>query len=124
MTINDNMKSATDLAAKGMDRFNAMAELNMRTWEKLAGRQMEVFNLYLEQGARMAKLATESKSYGDYFKGQVEIVKDGTDRMMAEAKTNMQMLGEVRDDYRAWYERGMADLSADLRQVATQTAGA
>ncbi|MBK1732597.1 phasin family protein [Thiococcus pfennigii] len=117
MTINETVKTATDMTAKGMDRFNSMAELNMRTWERLAGRQMDVFGLWLEQGMRLATLATESKSYTDYVKGQVEIAKDVSERMMAETKTNMQLLGEVRDDYRVWYERGMSELSSELRQA-------
>jgi len=122
MTMNDTFKTANDMTAKGMDRMNSLAELNMRAWEKVAGRQMDGFSLCLEQGLRMMKVATESKTYNDYFKGQVEIVKDVTEQMMAETKTNMKLAGEVRDDYRAWYEKGLSELSSDLRQSAASAA--
>lgn len=118
MTMNDTLKTANDMTTKGMDRFTSLAELNMRALEKLASRQMDSFSLCLEQGMRMMKLATESKTYNDYMKGQAELVKDATERMMAETKTNMQLAGEVRDDYRAWYEQSLSELSADLRQSA------
>lgn len=122
MTINDSVKAANDLTAKGMDRVSSFAELNMRAWERLAARQMDAFSLCLEQGVRLMKLATEAKSYNDYLKGQVEIVKDVTDRMMVETKTNMKLAGEVRDDYRAWYEQSLSGLSADLRQAVAPAA--
>lgn len=122
MTINETVKTATDMTAKGMDRFNSMTELNMRTWEKLAGRQMDFFGLCLEQGVRLATLATESKNYSDYLKGQTDIVKEMSERMMAETKTSMQLIGEVRDDYRGWYERGLSELSTDLREVVAPAA--
>lgn len=119
MSTNESLKSATDLATKGMEHFNAMAELNMRTWEKLASRQKDVYNLCVEQGMRMAKLATESKDYGDYVRGHVEIVRDVTERMMAQTKQNMELVGEVGDEYRTWYERGLSELSGDLRDAVT-----
>lgn len=123
MTMNDNVKQMGDVATKNLERVNAMAELNMRAWERLVGRQMETVNLCLEQSLRMMKLATESKGYNDYLKGQTEIVKDVTEQMMAEAKVNMKLAGDLREDYRAWYEQSLSDLSSDMRRsVATPAA--
>lgn len=113
MTMNDTIKTANDMTAKGMDQFNALAELNMRAWERLTTRQMDNFRLCLEQGLRMMKAATESKDYNDYVKGQAEIVKEVTERMLAETKTNMQVAGEIRDNYRSWYEQSLSDLTTD-----------
>jgi len=112
--VNDTIKTANDMTAKGMDQFNNLAELNMRAWEKLTSRQMDNFRLCLEQGLRMMKAATDAKDYNDYVKGQAEIVKEVTERMLAETKTNMQVAGEIRDNYRTWYEQSLADLTTDL----------
>ncbi len=122
MNVNDSVKTASDLTNKGMERVASFAELNMRAWEKMAARQMEAVNLCLEQSTRLMKLATESKDYTDYLKGQAEVVKDITERMMAETKTNMQVVGEVRDDYRNWYEQSLSGMSSDLREAASQAA--
>ncbi|MEY6433847.1 phasin family protein [Thioalkalicoccus limnaeus] len=122
MTVNDSVKQMGDVATKNLERANAMVELNMRTWERLVGRQMEAVNLCLEQGLRMMKVATESKGYNDYLKGQTEIVKDVTEQMMAEAKVNMKLAGDLREDYRAWYERSLSDLSSDMRRSVSTSA--
>jgi len=76
----------------------------------VVARQMDALNLFMEQGVRMMTLATEAKSYGDYYKGQVEMAKELTERMMEESKTNMKLAGDVREDYRGWFDAALADV--------------
>ncbi len=35
---------------------------------------------------------------------------------MTESKANLELVGEVRDDYRVWFEKSLAEVSADLRK--------
>jgi hypothetical protein len=70
----------------------------------------------MEQGSRQVKLATEAKGYTEYMKGQVDLAKETSERAMTEAKANLKVAGEVQEDYRAWVQKGMSDLSAELRQ--------
>lgn len=118
MTARDNVTLINDMSNKGFERLNALGEINLRAWEKLASRQMDTLNLFLEQGVRQMKLAVESKGYSEYLKGQVEVAKDLSTRMNDEAKANLQMASELRDDYRAWFEQGMSDVSAEMRKAA------
>jgi phasin family protein len=119
MTMKDNINSMNEMGNKGFDRLNSLGELNLRVWEKLAARQMEAVNAMMEQGARQMKLATEAKGYNDYLKGQMEIAKEVSERMMSEAKTNMDLAGEVRDDYRAWMQSGVSELTSEMRKSTT-----
>jgi hypothetical protein len=116
MNANETISAVNAAANKGVERAASLGELNLRVFEKLAARQMDVVNLYAEHGMRVMKLAAESKGYNDYLKGQIEAAKDLSERMMAESKSNMQMANEVRDEYRAWFEKNLADVSADLRK--------
>jgi phasin family protein len=119
MTMKDNLNSLNDISNKGMDRINSLGELNMKVWEKLAARQMDAVNAMMEQGKRQIKQATEAKGYNELLKGQMELAKEVSERLMSETKTNMELAGEVRDDYRAWMQAGVSELTSEMRKTTT-----
>ncbi|AHF02656.1 hypothetical protein MARPU_01385 [Marichromatium purpuratum 984] len=116
MSTNETFKTFNDMTTKGMDRMTSLGELNVSIFEKLASRQMDALSLYMDHSMRLMTLATESKGYNEFFKGQVEATKALTERMMDENKATMQVLGETREEYRAWLEKNMAEISADVRK--------
>jgi hypothetical protein len=109
MSTNDMLNTYNDLTNKGVERINALGELNLKVAEKMVARQMDAMNLFMEQGVRMMKLATEAKGYSDFYKGQVDMAKEAAERLVQESKTNMHLAGEIRDDYRGWFDAAMAD---------------
>jgi hypothetical protein len=109
MTVKDNVNAINELTDKSVARMNALGELNLKAWEKMTARQMDAVNLFMEQGVRLMNLATEAKGYSDFYKGQVDMAKEMTERLMTESKTNMQLAGELRDDYRSWLDATMAE---------------
>jgi hypothetical protein len=117
MTVKENINVLNEMNNKGLDRLNALGELNMRTWETLASRQLDAMNLFMEQGIRQMKLATESKGYSDFVKGEMELAKEMSTRMMEETKANMQLAGKVRDDYRSWFQDGLSQFSTEVRKA-------
>jgi hypothetical protein len=116
MTTKDPVSLMTEVGNKGFERLNALGELNLRTWDKVVTRQMDAVGFAMEQGIRQAKLATESKGYTEYMNGQVALAKETSERAMEEAKASLKVAGEVQEDYRAWMQKGMSNLSADLRK--------
>ncbi|MGE5155630.1 MAG: phasin family protein [Bdellovibrio bacteriovorus] len=115
-TVNDTMNTVNEMTNKGFERMTSLGELNLKIFERVAARQMDALNLFMEHGIRVMKIATESKGYNEYFKGQVDAAKELSERLMTESKTNMSLAGEVRDDYRHWFEKNLAEVSADLRK--------
>ncbi len=115
-TVNDTMNTVNEMTNKGFERMTSLGELNLKIYERVAARQMDAMNLFMEHGIRAMKLATESKGYNEFFKGQVDAAKELSERLMTESKTNMSLAGEVRDDYRHWFEKNLAEVSADLRK--------
>ena len=115
-TVNDTMNTVNEMANKGFERMTSLGELNLKLFERVAARQMDALNLFMEHGIRVMKIATESKGYNESFKGQVDAAKELSERLMTESKTNMSLAGEVRDDYRHWFEKNLAEVSADLRK--------
>lgn len=121
MTANDTINNINDMNNKTLERMTSFGELNVRMFEKMSAMQMDTMSLYMEHAMRVMKLATESKGYNELVKGQVEATKELSERVLAEGKAGMQTIGTIRDDYRTWFEKNMADVSADLRK-GTQAA--
>ena len=119
MSMKDNLSLFNEMSATGFERLNNLGELNLKVWEKLADRQMDAINLVVDQGVRQMQLATEVKGYNDLVKGQVDLVRETSERLVTESKTNLQLAGEVRDDYRAWVQEGVSEFNAGVRKTST-----
>lgn len=117
MTTNDTINTVNEINTKNVERIASLGELNVRIFEKMSARQMDAMSLYMEHAMRVMKLATESKGYNEFFKAQVEATKELSERVLAEGKASMQAVSDVRDDYRNWFEKNLADISADLRKA-------
>lgn len=118
MSAKENLGAVKELGNKGMENLNELAELNMKVLEKITSRQMEALNFIMAQSKRQMQLATEAKGYSEFMKGQVELAKETSERMLEETKANMQIANEVRDDYRSFVQKGMGELSAEVKKVA------
>ena len=117
MSAKDNLDAVKDLGSKGMENLNQLTELNMKVLEKITSRQMEALKFMMGQSKRQMQMATDAKGYGEFMKGQVELAKETSERMLEETKANMQIANEVRDDYRSFVQQGMGELSAEVKKV-------
>jgi hypothetical protein len=118
MSMKENLDAMNTAGNKGFERLNALGDLNLRIWEKMAVRQLDAMSLFMEQGMRHVKLAAESKGYSDFLKGETELAKEISNRLMEETKVNMQLAGQVRDEYRNWFQDGLTELSSEMRKAA------
>lgn len=117
MNATESFNTVKDITAKGMDRMSSLGQINLRIFERLAARQVDAMNLAVEHGMRLTRLATESKGVNEFFKGQVEAAKDFNEVLMNESKANLHFAGQTRDDYRVWFEKNLAEVSADFRKT-------
>jgi phasin family protein len=122
MTVKDSLTAMNDMTSKGADRLSSLGDLNLKVWEKLAARQLEALNLMMEQSVRQMKIASEAKGYNEFVKAQVEMAKEASERMMEEVRTNMALANEVRDEYRAWAQAGMSEMTAEIKKSVASAA--
>jgi phasin family protein len=119
MTVKENLNLFNEMSVAGFERLNLLGELNLKVWERIANRQLDAVNLLVDQGARQARLATEARGYNEFVKGQVDLARETGERLMEESKNNLQIAGQVRDDYRAWFQDGVSELTAGVRKSTT-----
>jgi len=112
--MNETLNTVQDLATKGTDRMTSLVELNMSLCDRLAAKQLNALNGLMDQGNRTLTMASTAKGYNGLLKSQIEMAKGFSDWVMAETKDSLTMANKVRDDYQAWYQVQMKDLSMDL----------
>lgn len=118
MNAENKLEAVNEMSTKAMEDLNKLAELNMKVLQKITSRQMEAMNSMMEQSKRQMKLVTESKGLDDFLKGQAELAKDISERMLEESKASMQVANEVREDYRAFVQEGVNLFSEKIRKIA------
>jgi len=116
MTSAETLKTVNEITNKGVAQMTSLGEINLRYFERLAARQIDALNLSVEHGNRLMQLASESADFSTFVKGQVAVAKELSERVVSESKANMVLADQARDDYRAWFEKNMAAVSADLRK--------
>ncbi len=118
MNAKDNLDAVKEMGSKGMENLNKIAELNMKVVEKISARQMEALNFMMGQSKRQLELASAAKGYSEFIKGQVELAKETSERMLEESKANMQIANEVSEQYRTFAQQGMSELSEEVKKAA------
>jgi hypothetical protein len=117
MNVKENFGAVNEMGKKGFERLSSLGDLNLQVWDKLAARHMESLSRMLEQSGRQLKFVSDAKGYDELIKGQVELAKEAGDHLMSESKANLELAGEVRDDYRAWLQSGVSELTAEMRKA-------
>lgn len=118
MIAKDGLEKVKEMGTKSMENMNQLAELNMKVLEKITSRQMEELNFMMAQSKRQLELASAAKGYQEFMKGQVELAKETSERMLEMTKANMQIANEVRDEYRSFVQKGMSELSEEVKKAA------
>ena len=114
----DNLNLFKELSMNGFEAMRALGALNLQAWEKIAGRQMQTLDLFVETGTREINLVSETKDLNALVNGQVELAKEFGERLVAKGREDLEAAAEVQNDYRAWFEKGVNAFTAKASQAA------
>ena len=111
-TAKENFELFTEMSGQGYAAARQLGELNLRTFEQFAGRQLDAVALFVESGLQQVKMVSEAKGYSELVAGQIQLSKTIGARVMEESRTNMKLANDTRDEYRVWFEKGMDAMRA------------
>lgn len=117
MTLNDTLTTAKDFANQSLARMNRLDELNHGVCDRLAKKQISDLDLLMEQGHDALAHAVNAKDLTSFFNGQVAAAQDLTRLVMAETRTNLEILRQVQADYQTWFKQSLAEVASDLRKA-------
>ena len=71
---NDTIKLFKDIAEKSVASFKNVGELNLRTFEALAAKQVEIVQNAADAGVKQSAIFTDSKDVNDYYQHSLTLL--------------------------------------------------
>lgn len=103
---NDYLKNIETLNKAAIESARKLGEINMRTLEKLAQRQIEATADYLDGGIKQLKLISESKDIQAAAKEQARLNSELNEKFVEHAKKAAEVFGQVKDELTDWAQEG------------------
>lgn len=104
----------------GHDAFEAarqLGEVNLRTVDRLAAQQAELFSQNLERGATTVKRLKDAKGYEDVLSVQAEMAQELAETTTQQTRKTMAVLTDARNSANELFQK-------ELKQAVDKTAKA
>ncbi len=122
MKTKETIDAVNEFAGNGYEALRQLGEINQRAFDRLMDKQFSVMNIWMDAGMQQIKMATEAKGLQDLMTGNLALSKTVAEKLMAENRETLEMAAETRDELRAWWESGVADVTTRLNKVAQKAA--
>jgi phasin family protein len=114
--------AVNEFAGNGYQSLRRLGEINQRAFDRMVDKQVSLMNIWMDAGMQQIKLATEAKGLQDLMTGNLTITKAVAEKLVAENRDSLEMAAETRDELRAWFESGVADVTERVTKVAQKVA--
>ena len=122
MKTKETIDAVNEFAGNGYQSLRRLGEINQRAFDRMVDKQVSLMNIWMDAGMQQIKLATEAKGLQDLMTGNLTITKTVAEKLMAENRESLEMAAETRDELRAWFESGVADVTERVTKVAQKAA--
>jgi hypothetical protein len=116
----ENLERMKEMASDGYESARQLGDINLRTWNNFAEKQMGMFHAWLDFGVRQSELSTAAKDPKAYLASQVALTRDMAEKMMASGRDAVSSGGEVQGEYRDWYEKSVQSMVSNWNMVGKQ----
>ena len=120
-TPKENFDMLKEMANEGYEATRELADINLRTWNTMLDKQLDMLNVWLDTGIKQIELGAEAKDYKDYLANQTTLTKEFGDRLMAGGRDAISAGSEVQNAYRAWYEKSVQSMNNYWDKAHKQT---
>ena len=101
-----------------LEAVRKIAELNMRTFDRMFQQQAELAAFYMDAGARGMELVTKAKGYQDLMAGQTALAREVGERSLAAVRTGMSDVQATGSEYGSLFQDGIKLATAQVAEVS------
>ena len=113
----ENLEMIKKMASDGYESARQLGDINLRTWNNFSEKQLGMFDIWLEVGARQIELSTAAKDPKEYLRSQLALSQNIGEKMMSSLRDAVSTGGEVQGEYRAWYEKSVQSMAGNWNKV-------
>lgn len=109
---NDLIQQWTELNKTAIAAIKELGDINSEAMNRLAERQIEMMNLYMEGGSKQLEVASNAQNVQDVVAAQSRLFTELNEKLMDNARQTTEVLVEVKGKLAAWVEKGMETAKA------------
>ena len=88
-TPKENVEMLQEMASDGYKTTRELADINLRTWNNIFEKQIDIFNVWLEAGVKQVELATSVNDHKEYLSSQTALTKEIGEKLIASEHSAM-----------------------------------
>lgn len=119
---NDILKNFETLNKAAIESAKRLGDINMRTFEKLAQRNLEAAADYLDGSVQQFKLMGETKDIQAAVTEQTRLSTELNEKFVEHAKKTAEVLNEVKGELNDWAQDGMKTVATAPRNGSKKAA--
>lgn len=107
----DLMRQWSELNKGAMSSIKELGEINTKTLTRLAQCQMEMVNVYMENGAKQLQAFSEVKGVQDVVSVQSKVFAEMNKKLIENAQQTATILADAKSELTSWVEKGMKSVT-------------
>jgi phasin family protein len=104
---NDLIQQWTELNKTVISSIKELGEINSQAMNRLAERQVEMMNLYMEGGSKQLEVASQSQNLQEVIAVQSRLFAELNAKLTENARQTAETLADVRNQLSTWAEKNM-----------------
>jgi phasin family protein len=117
---NDTMKLFKDITEKSVASFKNVGELNMRTFEALAAKQVEIVQGAADAGVKQSAVFTEAKDVNEILSAQSDLATAYADKLSNSVTEISDILKGAQEELAGLTEAAFEDAKVNAEKVAKE----
>ncbi|MCW8943221.1 MAG: phasin family protein [Sedimenticola sp.] len=113
-----NLELIKDFGINGYENIRSLAEINLRTWEKLVEKQMDSFGLFVDAGIEQLAVNKNPQDIKGLLDKQVALSKTLSENIANKNRETVDLANQAGNEYRSWLENGINTFNSKVSAVA------
>jgi hypothetical protein len=113
-----NLELIKDFGINGYENIRSLAEINLRTWEKLVEKQMDAFGLFVDAGIDQLSANSSPQDIKGLLENQVALGKALSENIAGKSQEAVDLANQAGNEYRSWLENGINTFNSKVTAVA------
>jgi len=117
---NDTMKLFKDITEKSVASFKSVGELNLRTFEALAAKQVEIVQGAADAGVKQSAIFTDAKDVNELLSAQSDLANVYADNLSKSVTEITDILKGAQEELTGLAEEAFEDAKVNAEKVAAE----
>lgn len=104
----------------GYENIRSLAEINLRTWERLVEKQIDAFGLFVDAGIDQLTANGNSQDIKATLENHAALGKRLSENMAVKGRETIDLANQASNEYRRWLENGINTFNSKVSAVASE----